>query len=342
MLPPRLVPVLLLLGCTPTERPASVAAPAVAAPDEITPEAESPAPRPASEAPAWHWASTGPVDGDPPWPAERVCVALPEGEVQVHGDGSAAMRVESTDPNARWTATIDSERSNAAAVAVTDDAIFVAHFHAIATGARVAKLRRDDGRQDWDVPLFGVGSIGHSRYRNDVQVEVLDGRLHVYGWESGGAYVEVLDLETGRQLHHAPVDLARAGLPWSWHGDPDAWHRTPTTFALGDDVVLPFAEGEFSTGAAVTYEGVVFLAHGSAIATGATLYAIDPGDGTIRWQRRLRGAGPVAHSEYFNALQVGVEGDAIVVYGNESAGRYLEVVGPDTGRVLASKLWTGR
>src|SRR5690606_42077852 len=54
-------------------------------------------------------------------------------------------------------------------------------------------------------------------------------------------------------------------------------------------------------------------------------------DGAILWEKRLLGIGLVAHSEYWNMLQIAVVDDAVVVYGNEASGRYVEVVDPKSG-----------
>lgn len=350
-------------GCTSAERPPpppSAAEPlgATATPVHV--------PRPVrAETPMWRWTSILGEDG-PQWSLERALAERGDVMVTATGDSHEGVEVVAKGPELSWTARIGQRQSNAVALAMTDDAIYAAHFHAIATGARVAKLDATDGAVQWDQPLTGVGPIGHSKYRNEVQVRLSDDGLHVYGWESGGAYVEVVDLDTGAQRHHADVDMTLATLPWTWEGDPDDWVHGATRFSVSDGVTarlvdddaarlvlegepdgprqvdLPVAEGELATGAGLVLDDTIYFVHGSGISTGARLYAIDRDALTTRWQRDLYGVGPVGHSEYFNMLQIGTAAGHVVVYGNEAYGRYLEVVDPVSGTSVVNKVWTGR
>lgn len=53
-----------------------------------------------------------------------------------------------------------------------------------------------DGSLLWSVSLKGIGSVGHSKWRNDVQLDMHEGNPVVFGRE-GQRYIEVRDAKTG-------------------------------------------------------------------------------------------------------------------------------------------------
>ena len=349
----RWLSVVVFLGCTPIDPPEKPA-------EEVQPKVADVRPaRVASEGLAWRWTFDGPPTEDRPWGPSTFEVEVQGGRVEVSGGDDRQLHVALDKPGAQWTTNLGERWVDSAAIAVADDAVYAAHYNRMATGTRVAKLRIADGSIAWEVALEGVGPIGHSKYRNDVQVQLVGDRLHAYGWESGGAYVEVLDLESGAQIDHTPVPYELAALPWTWHGDPEAWVRERVAFAVdggatarledgeqarlrvddGRTFLLPRGEGELGTGAGLLHDRTIFFAHCSGISTGAWLYAIRPSDGAILWEKRLIGIGSVAHSEYWNMLQIAIEHEAVVVYGNEAYGRYLEVVDGKTGDTVVNKAW---
>lgn len=58
-------------------------------------------------------------------------------------------------------------------------------------------------KQLWKTHLKGIGEVQHSAYTNEVRMNpYLEGVLVVYGNESFGKYVEVLDIETGKTVGH--------------------------------------------------------------------------------------------------------------------------------------------
>ncbi len=337
-------------ACTPTERPAAAPAPVV-----------QPAPPPDPAKPVvveaaelgWRWQMGQPFDAvGRNWGPEEYTVAR----------GPVSLRVTQGDPltiaregEPSWSTRL-SRGSDRAAAMLDDGSLYVAHFHAIATGANVARIDVTDGSVVWDHPLFGAGPIGHSKYANDVQIDIVGDRLHVFGWESGGAYTEVVSLSTGAQLAHRPAPADLVAMLWSWTGDREAWdgpNRVLSVADFGDieltggvaklpsgtEVRLSEHDGSMPTGAALMHDGTLFIAVGDAISSGASLHAISPGDGRLRWSTPLYGIGPTAHSEYFNELQLSVHHGVVVVYGNEANGRYLEAVDPKTGTAIVSKIW---
>lgn len=90
------------------------------------------------------------------------------------------------------------------------DNLFVAFHSHIATGAHVFDLDTETGTQIWTADVLGLGPIGHSKYRNRVQLAVRGHALIVYGHEAQGRYVEALHTDTGQLLANRKVDDAEA------------------------------------------------------------------------------------------------------------------------------------
>ena len=84
------------------------------------------------------------------------------------------------------------------------DAVVAVFFHGSASGSTAVILDREDGSVRWSGPPGNIGSIGHSKYSNRVRVVPAgDGAVRVYGDESGGRYVGLLDLREGLWGHEA-------------------------------------------------------------------------------------------------------------------------------------------
>jgi len=121
-------------------------------------------------------------------------------------DGRAAeIRCTDAAGKTRWAVAVDAATIDSAALAVYEDKLFAALYWHGATGCRVLALDAGTGAQHWQTTLSGLGSMGHSRYVNRVQITVSDERLVVFGKESAGKYIEVLDPSSGRQIHHQRV-----------------------------------------------------------------------------------------------------------------------------------------
>ena len=81
------------------------------------------------------------------------------------------------------------------------------------------------------------------------------------------------------------------------------------------------------------------MASFSDIATGCDLYAFELGSGDLAWKRNLVGVGPVAHSKYYNRVQLRLVDGRVVAFGNEAFGKYVEAYDPLTGdRIYHRKL----
>jgi hypothetical protein len=106
------------------------------------------------------------------------------------------------------------------AVVIRGDALYFAEFSPIASGCRVVAYDLTTGKKAWVKDLEGLGPIDHSKYRNKVAMAVEKHptakdafALVITGWEAAGAYYEVIDLATGKQLAIKQFDYDVAGLP---------------------------------------------------------------------------------------------------------------------------------
>jgi hypothetical protein len=162
----------------------------------------------------------------------------------------------------------------------------------------------------------------------------------------------------------APSSSSAPPIAWAWNGPNPGFGRFPAHQRV-DDGRGGFCTFVYSESASTTtlscsnstqsvrwtmtegrafVEDAALLVHCrrlyavrfSDIATGARVTAFDLATGRQVWSRALQCIGPVGHSEYLNAVRVRWDRDAIVVFGWESAGRYIEVVDPETGRTVSN------
>lgn len=107
--------------------------------------------------------------------------------------------------------------------------------------------------------------------------------------------------------------MTGSDLFW-WH----AWRSVGQTAAL-----LPLATD------------LVVVMH-SPVSSGAELRVYDIRGGEERLRLRLQGLGAVSHSEYWNRVELQAFPDGVIaVYGNEAAGKYVELVDIGAGRTLS-------
>ncbi|MCB9594286.1 MAG: hypothetical protein H6719_16250 [Sandaracinaceae bacterium] len=90
--------------------------------------------------------------------------------------------------------------SDHAAMLALDDLVVVVTYCSGASGATAYGIERPGGRKRWTVSPGSIGSIGHSRYGNDVRVVREGPHAVVYANESAGDYVGVIDPVAGRLL----------------------------------------------------------------------------------------------------------------------------------------------
>jgi hypothetical protein len=84
-----------------------------------------------------------------------------------------------------------------------DGVIFTTEFSSASSGCSVVAFDLTTKKELWKCDLKGLGPIEHSKYRNEVRMEVLDdSTLRVFGKESSGRYVEIVDRHSGKTVGH--------------------------------------------------------------------------------------------------------------------------------------------
>jgi outer membrane protein assembly factor BamB len=81
----------------------------------------------------------------------------------------------------------------------------------------------------------------------------------------------------------------------------------------------------------------LYIAEYWPIASGCEVVALDLTTGKQLWRSRLQGIGPTLHSQYLNLVNIATDGQRIIVAGNEAHGRYVEVLDPENGKILANR-----
>ena len=96
------------------------------------------------------------------------------------------------------------------------------------------------------------------------------------------------------------------------------------------DAMVWYRQERTSVHAALAQHGETLLvARFGRISSGCSVYAYDIDTGLERWRIALDGLGPIEHSQYLNAVQIQRDGDQLVVFGDESEGKYIEVLDLD-------------
>ena len=85
----------------------------------------------------------------------------------------------------------------------SDGVLYYADFHPLSSGCAFVAFDLKAGKELWHAELKGLGPISHSKYRNGVRLEwVSPEAIAVYGKESAGRYVEIVDRKTGKTVGH--------------------------------------------------------------------------------------------------------------------------------------------
>lgn len=88
-----------------------------------------------------------------------------------------------------------------------DGVIFTTEFSPSSSGCTVVAFDLNAKKQLWKQHLKGLGPIDHSKYRNEVRMDVLDrDTIQVFGKESSGRYVEIVDRTSGKTVGHKVFD----------------------------------------------------------------------------------------------------------------------------------------
>jgi hypothetical protein len=148
--------------------------------------------------------------------------------------------------------------------------------------------------------------------------------------------------------------------PWSWSADrasvTDSFLRLPNTYQVElirpkdktGVVTIRFLDDGKEAFAWMGHYGSVFAMSGDVLVyadfgpgrTGCSLIAYDLKQKKQVWKTALMGLGPINHSRYANAVTLEFIDNATVrVFGNESAGKYLEIVDINTGKTVGHRVY---
>ena len=84
--------------------------------------------------------------------------------------------------------------------AFSGDLLIYSNHHRNATGCEIRAVDLAEGTTLWSTQLKGVGPVEHSKYRNRINLSLSDGKITIYGNESSGQYIEILDLKSGETI----------------------------------------------------------------------------------------------------------------------------------------------
>jgi hypothetical protein len=85
------------------------------------------------------------------------------------------------------------------------DVLYYTDFQDNSNGCTVIAYDMAKRRQVWRTHLKGIRVLAHSQYRNRINISKIDGTIVVYGKESFGRYIEVIDPGTGKTVGHKLV-----------------------------------------------------------------------------------------------------------------------------------------
>jgi hypothetical protein len=77
------------------------------------------------------------------------------------------------------------------------------------------------------------------------------------------------------------------------------------------------------------------------LANGANVVAISLRTGAVAWSNWVHGIGQVTHSRYSNHVEATIEDGALVIYGGEAGGDYVEVFSAQ-GKRLSTRIVSDR
>ena len=86
---------------------------------------------------------------------------------------------------------------------LSGDVLVYADFLSSRTGCSVVAYDLKNKKQLWKTDLKGLGPIAHFGYSNSVNLEIINNdAVRVFGNESAGQYLEIVDLKSGKTVGH--------------------------------------------------------------------------------------------------------------------------------------------
>ncbi len=87
--------------------------------------------------------------------------------------------------------------------------LYVTDFHYMSSGCSVIAFDLKQRKQLWTTRLQGLGPIAHSKYSNYVNIAIEKELVIIYGKESSGRYIELLDPQTGKTVGNKKLPAER-------------------------------------------------------------------------------------------------------------------------------------
>jgi hypothetical protein len=116
------------------------------------------------------------------------------------GEAPAHLMLHTPDGKEAWPAQPLVDRFNDSATAlVTGDLLIIAFFHRIATGSSLYAFDLKTGAKTWQAEVQQL-NVGHSKYWNDVSLELRGATVVMRGFEAAGCYQQIFDVATGKRL----------------------------------------------------------------------------------------------------------------------------------------------
>jgi hypothetical protein len=171
-----------------------------------------------------------------------------------------------------------------------------------------------------------------------------------------------LDPAWAPQEKYLPEQSLAGKTPWSWPSETATPEACARSFGGGYevDIVEPPAPSSYprirvrQDGEEIiawrAHSASVFVRQGDTLyyadfhpnATGCAIVAYNLRRREELWKTPLLGMGTVAHSMYTNRVNMKVDRDHLIVYGDEASGRYVELLNAATGRTAAHRVIRGR
>jgi hypothetical protein len=84
---------------------------------------------------------------------------------------------------------------------------------------------------------------------------------------------------------------------------------------------------------------VLYYADYNPYSDGCAVVAYDLANKKQLWKTNLQALGGIDHTKYHNTVEMDFDGDALRVYGDESAGKYVEYVDVKEGKTVGHKIF---
>jgi outer membrane protein assembly factor BamB len=132
-----------------------------------------------------------------------VADAIPAGKDWVYLTGKELVRI-SMDDKTLWRLPFEPERGHAGQIVKLSDGGFLACLYGPISdsGVNVIRFDPDNGKKYWQTYCRGLG-VGHSKYKHDAHIDMVNGQVRVTSNGSSDTFVELLKLNSGERIHRS-------------------------------------------------------------------------------------------------------------------------------------------